>query len=402
MRIDYSKIRQCFIALSLLLSACAACAACAAPPSGDLSSSVILASPSPSPTAVGVLEQRVSSVPIWNLATATPQAEGGAGTVAVTPTPTLEEEPADEVSAAAITQHTVQSGETLLGLALAYDVPMAAIQLRNDLGEAVMVHAGQVLEIPPAARWADALPFWVVRVVQPGETLSGIAALYDLSIAKLRTVNDLSDADMLAVGQPLIMPLEAPVAVAQVPPPTATLLPPTPVLSPTPCPVSGDAEVVTMAQPTAEVAPSPTPIPPTPVPVSGDIAAWPMEVFNLINAQRAAHGLPPYTYNETLAQAARLHGQDCLQRGWCGHTGSDGSSVRVRVSRAGYDMLGAAECIVYSPDPQTAVAWWMDEVPPNDAHRRTLLSTWLTEIGISVTPIGNDTYYFIADFGRPN
>jgi uncharacterized protein YkwD len=127
-----------------------------------------------------------------------------------------------------------------------------------------------------------------------------------------------------------------------------------------------------------------------------------MEVFNLINAQRAAQGLPPYAYNETLAQAARLHGQDCLQRGWCGHTGSDGSSVRVRVSRAGYDMLGAAECIVYAPDPQKAVAWWMDEVPPNDAHRRTLLSTWLTEIGISVTPIGNGTYYFIADFGRPN
>jgi uncharacterized protein YkwD len=308
---------------------------------------------------------------------------------------------ASDVSAQAGTQHTVQPGETLLGLALAYDVPMAAIQLRNDLGEAVMLHAGQVLEIPPAARWTDALPFWVVRVVQAGETLSGIATLYDLDIAALRAVNDLSDADVLAVGQPLIMPLEAPVAVAQAPVPTATPVPPTPVPSPTPRPVTEDVEVAAVTAPTA-APPTATPVPPPLVPVSGDIAAWPMEVFNLINAQRAAHGLPPYAYNETLAQAARLHGQDCLQRGWCGHTGSDGSSVRVRVSRAGYPMLGAAECIVYAPDPQKAVAWWMDEVPPNDAHRRTLLSTWLTEIGISVTPIGNDTYYFIADFGRPN
>ncbi len=343
----------------------------------------------------------MSSVPIWNLATATVPVADVNEAVAAPPTSPPGESPRDaagvDAGADASVQHTVQSGETLLGLALAYDVPMAAIQLRNDMGEAVTVRAGQVLEIPPPARWTDALPFWVVRVVQAGETLSGIAALYDLDIAELRTVNDLSDADRLAVGQPLIMPLEGPAVVAQAP--TATPVPPTSIPSPTPYPVTEGGEAV--ATPTG-VPPTATSAPPTSVPVSGDVAVWPMEVFNLINAQRVAHGLPPYAYNETLAQAARLHGQDCLQRGWCGHTGSDGSNVRMRVSRAGYDMLGAAECIVYSPDPQTAVTWWMDEVPPNDAHRRTLLSTWLTEIGISVTPIGNGTYYFIADFGRPN
>jgi uncharacterized protein YkwD len=42
----------------------------------------------------------------------------------------------------------------------------------------------------------------------------------------------------------------------------------------------------------------------------------------------------------------------------------------------------------------------MDEEPPNDPHRRTLLTTWFTEIGVGVaeTTWG---YYFIADFGRP-
>jgi uncharacterized protein YkwD len=124
-------------------------------------------------------------------------------------------------------------------------------------------------------------------------------------------------------------------------------------------------------------------------------------VFRLINEVRAAHGLPPYAYNETLAQAAWLHGQDCLARGWCGHTGSDGSNVTTRIKRAGYDASAGAECIVYSSSPQKAVAWWMDEVPPNDAHRRTLLSTWVAEIGIAVVPTGTGTNYFIADFGRP-
>jgi hypothetical protein len=43
----------------------------------------------------------------------------------------------------------------------------------------------------------------------------------------------------------------------------------------------------------------------------------------------------------------------------------------------------------------------MDEVPPNDAHRRTLLTTFQTEIGFGVAEAPWGHYYFIADFGRP-
>ena len=132
-----------------------------------------------------------------------------------------------------------------------------------------------------------------------------------------------------------------------------------------------------------------------------DIDTWPAEVFQLINSARAEHGLPPYTYNETLELAAQLHGQDCQQRGECSHTGSDGSDVQTRVLRAGYDAAGASEVIVSSSSPQEAVAWWMDETPPNDPHRSTLLSTWVTEIGVAVVPTGQGDYYFIAVFGRP-
>ncbi|OQA23467.1 MAG: Cysteine-rich secretory protein family protein [Chloroflexi bacterium ADurb.Bin360] len=147
-----------------------------------------------------------------------------------------------------------------------------------------------------------------------------------------------------------------------------------------------------------------TPAPASPPPAinaPAEIANWPAEVFALINAERAAAGLGPFTWNDTLAQAATLHGLDCQQRGSCNHTGSDGSTVKMRVLRAGYPAVGAAECIVYSKTPQQAVFWWMDEVPPDDWHRRTILSTWVTEIGIAVVPNHLGSYYFIADFGRP-
>jgi len=135
-------------------------------------------------------------------------------------------------------------------------------------------------------------------------------------------------------------------------------------------------------------------------PSTGD-EAWPAEVFRLINQVRAKHDLPPYTYNETLERAAQLHGQDCQQRGECSHTGSDGSNVGTRVRRAGYDAAGWSEVLVYSSSPQEAVDWWMDEIPPDDPHRSTLLSTWVTEIGIAVVPTGRGDYHFIAVFGRP-
>jgi uncharacterized protein YkwD len=144
------------------------------------------------------------------------------------------------------------------------------------------------------------------------------------------------------------------------------------------------------ATPTTQVEPPPA-----------GIETWPAEVFQLINSVRAEHGLPPYTYNEILERAAQLHGQDCQQRGECSHTGSDGSNVQARVTRAGYDAAGATEVIVYGSSPRAAVDWWMGETPPNDPHRSTLLSTWVTEIGVAVVPTGRGDYYFIADFGRP-
>ena len=129
--------------------------------------------------------------------------------------------------------------------------------------------------------------------------------------------------------------------------------------------------------------------------------AWAAEVFQIINSVRAEHGLPPYTYNETLELAAQLHGQDCLEIGELTHIGSDGSNASTRILRAGYDAAGTAEITVTSSSPQAAVDRWMDEIPPNDPHRSAILSDWFTEIGIAVVPAGN-TNYFIVDLGRPS
>jgi uncharacterized protein YkwD len=281
---------------------------------------------------------------------------------------------------------------------------MAAIQLANDMGETTVVRAGQELRIPLTEDWPGASAFWVVHEVRPGDTLVGLAAHYDLELAAIRMANGLGDGDLLVVGQLLILPLDAPAQEAPTetatPEPTATLEP-TALLTGTATLTVTSTMTITARPPDADATATSTSVLPSDTTVAAGPEGWPEEVYRLINAERATAGLAPYVYNETLAQAARLHGQDCLQRGSCNHTGSDGSNVTQRVTRAGYAASGAAECIVYSRTPQEAVAWWMDEVPPDDWHRRTLLSTWVTEIGVGVVPIGNGYYYFIADFGRP-
>lgn len=286
--------------------------------------------------------------------------------------------------------HTVQDGETLLGLALTYSVPMAAIQLQNDLGEALVVRTGQVLEIPPSAEWEGASPFWVIHAVAEGETLTGIGQTYGVDTGELQTVNILPANAALQIGQLLILPLESP-AMASAPAPTAAPTLPTPTTAP---PSTQENE----AAPAATVIPT-MPLPAVPPP--DDVTAWPQETVRLINVVRAEYGLPPLVYNETLAQAAQGQANDCSQRGWCSHTGSDGSDIKTRVRAVGYAGRGWAECWAQRKSPQGAVDVWMDEIPPNDPHRRTLLSTWLTEIGMGVAEAEWGYYYFIADFGRP-
>ncbi|MBL7064068.1 MAG: LysM peptidoglycan-binding domain-containing protein, partial [Anaerolineae bacterium] len=273
-------------------------------------------------------------------------------------------------------EHTVQVGDTLLDLATAYDVPMAAIQLQNEMGDSTVVQVGQVLSIPPRVGWEGASRFWVVHVVKAGETLVGIARTYGLKAAYLEAVNGLTDADLIVVGQELILPLDGP-AVARVP----TAIPTHP---PTPPPPPAHTST----------------LPHSHTPPPADIAAWPHETVRIINEVRATHGLGPLAYNETLARAAQAHANDCAQRGWCSHTGSDGSNIKTRIIRAGYDPASWAECWAQRQTPQGAVDIWMDEVPPNDPHRRTLLATHLYEIGMGVAQT-NWGYYFIADFGRP-
>lgn len=76
----------------------------------------------------------------------------------------------------------------------------------------------------------------LLYIVQPGDTLSGIAQAFGVSLQDLLAVNDIADPNLLHIGQVLVIPADIPPTLpAESPTPAPTRAPlPTPLPSPTP------------------------------------------------------------------------------------------------------------------------------------------------------------------------
>lgn len=143
------------------------------------------------------------------------------------PTPTSTDTPTPAVP---IT-HTVRPGESFYSIAALYGTTEAAILAANGLTESHILHPGDVLIIPtgpPLTLTPVALPVTVTHQVQPGETLSGIAERYGVSMERIMEANELEDPSLIQEGQELVIPLGTP---TPTPTPTAT---PGPTATPTP------------------------------------------------------------------------------------------------------------------------------------------------------------------------
>ena len=170
---------------------------------------------------------------------------------------------------------------------------------------------------------------------------------------------------------------------------------PTPTPSPTPTPA-----------PT----PSPTPIPqiapPTPTPIANSGTGnggygtsmekqLAQQLFDQINIDRAAQGLPSYAWSDTLASGAYQH-NIVMTTTTCGlqHQCPNEPTPCERFKSEGITLPACAENIDYSYISAYSDAWtaikthteegMLAEQAPNDGHRKNLLSTSLIQIGISV------------------
>ncbi|MGW4898709.1 CAP domain-containing protein, partial [Kitasatospora sp. NPDC004240] len=133
------------------------------------------------------------------------------------------------------------------------------------------------------------------------------------------------------------------------------------------------------------------------------------QVLALINDARAAQGLPPYTLTDGLTAAAAGH--NAVMSGGCGlaHQCPGEPTVGQRESAQGVHWGAAGENIGRGGPVSTATAdiaaqavrltqSMLDEKPPEDGHRRNLLSRNFTHIGIAVYRDPAGTVWLTQDF----
>ncbi|KZR89862.1 LysM peptidoglycan-binding domain-containing protein [Synechococcus sp. MIT S9508] len=114
---------------------------------------------------------------------------------------------------------TVQSGETLSDIAARYGVSINSLMRLNGIRNSDYVEAGQTLRLPGSVSAGKGR-----HNVQSGDTLSGIAAQYRVGERQLMSLNGLSNADHVEIGQTLKLPSNAVLPQAK-PKPTAKPVP---------------------------------------------------------------------------------------------------------------------------------------------------------------------------------
>ncbi|WP_213562801.1 LysM peptidoglycan-binding domain-containing protein [Staphylococcus auricularis] len=108
--------------------------------------------------------------------------------------------------------YTVEEGDFLGGIADKFETSTEHLQELNDIPNPDVIHTGQVLKVPdhsnaePPEPPAPEAPQVKDYTVESGDTLSGIAGKFDTSTEHLQELNHLPNPDQLDVGQVLKVP----------------------------------------------------------------------------------------------------------------------------------------------------------------------------------------------------
>lgn len=103
-------------------------------------------------------------------------------------------------------------------------------------------------------------------------------------------------------------------------------------------------------------------------------------ILGAVNAQRADNGRAALVYDDQLEAVAHAHGTDMATQNFFSHSGSDGSDIAARLTRAGYRWCFAAENIaVGQPSLEAVMSAWMG----SPGHRQNILHRQANSVGVA-------------------
>jgi uncharacterized protein YkwD len=132
-------------------------------------------------------------------------------------------------------------------------------------------------------------------------------------------------------------------------------------------------------------------------------------ILDLINQARATsrycgttafNAARPVRWNDSLAEASRLHADDMARYNYFSHSGRDGSNPWDRIERAGYRWRSSGENIAAGQrNAEEAVAGWIN----SPGHCANLMDPGFTEMGaaVAVNSRSEMGMYWAQEFATP-
>jgi uncharacterized protein YkwD len=119
------------------------------------------------------------------------------------------------------------------------------------------------------------------------------------------------------------------------------------------------------------------------------------QLFNAVNQERKAHGLPPLKLDEALSNAARAHAQRMAEQGALSHQLSGEPSLPSRARAAGAHFSWLSENV---DEGQNAAAIHQSFMK-SPQHRANILDGDMDSAGIGVVE-GNGQLFAVEDFSK--
>jgi uncharacterized protein YkwD len=111
-----------------------------------------------------------------------------------------------------------------------------------------------------------------------------------------------------------------------------------------------------------------------------------LEILDLVNRDRTAHGLSELSLNSTLNEAALAKAEDMTVHGYFSHTSPTGATPWHWFKAMGYDYTFAGENLAegYSDAIELEKSWMASE-----SHRANILSPHYSELGLAIVVYQN-------------
>jgi uncharacterized YkwD family protein/spore coat assembly protein SafA len=131
------------------------------------------------------------------------------------------------------------------------------------------------------------------------------------------------------------------------------------------------------------------------IPEKGEGQTQEEQVAKLVNQERAKYGLKPLKLNWELSRVARYKSQDMIDKRYFSHTSPTYGSPFDMIRNFGISYRSAGENIAAGQKtPQEVMNAWMN----SEGHRKNILSSQYTEIGVGYAKGGQYGHYWTQMF----